>query len=130
MLHLTADGVIHVYLAGNNSARPSTSLGELRNDLRAMNSGKGIPSDVSRRGLARCAKGWSAIRAYFEATNHGYGHGWPILARPPSISTTACFLAIASIVIANREMQKPVASASSRFRSIRTLRSIGRLFGR
>ena len=58
----TADGVIHVYLAGNNSARPSTSLGELRNDLRAMNSGKGI-SDVQARAGELCGSGWSGYHS-------------------------------------------------------------------
>jgi oxazoline/thiazoline synthase len=49
----TPDGVIHVYLAGNNSARPSKTLGQLRNDLRAMNSGKGT-ADVQARASALC----------------------------------------------------------------------------
>jgi ribosomal protein S12 methylthiotransferase accessory factor len=47
------DGVLHVYLAGNNSARPSRSLGELRADLRNMNAGKGT-SDVQARASALC----------------------------------------------------------------------------
>jgi ribosomal protein S12 methylthiotransferase accessory factor len=49
----STDGVIHVYVAGNNSARPSTSLGEFRSDLRTMNSGKGT-SDVQSRAGALC----------------------------------------------------------------------------
>jgi ribosomal protein S12 methylthiotransferase accessory factor len=49
----TGDGVIHVYLAGSNSARPSTTLGQLRSDLRTMNSGKGT-SDVQARASALC----------------------------------------------------------------------------
>jgi ribosomal protein S12 methylthiotransferase accessory factor len=47
------DGVLHVYFAGNNSARPSRSLGELRADLRTMNAGKGT-SDVQARTSALC----------------------------------------------------------------------------
>jgi ribosomal protein S12 methylthiotransferase accessory factor len=47
------DGVLHVYFAGNNSARPCRSLGELRTDLRTMNSGKGT-SDVQARASALC----------------------------------------------------------------------------
>src|SRR5262249_46383501 len=45
------DGVLHVYFAGNNSARPSRSLGELRADLRTLNAGKGT-SDVQARASA------------------------------------------------------------------------------
>jgi ribosomal protein S12 methylthiotransferase accessory factor len=48
-----SDGVLHVYLAGNNSSRPSRSLGELRADLRTMNAGKGT-SDVQARASALC----------------------------------------------------------------------------
>jgi ribosomal protein S12 methylthiotransferase accessory factor len=47
------DGVLHVYFAGNNSARPYRSLGELRADLRTMNAGKGT-SDVQARASALC----------------------------------------------------------------------------
>jgi ribosomal protein S12 methylthiotransferase accessory factor len=46
-------GILHVYFAGNNSARPSTSLGQLRGDLRTMNAGKGT-SDVQARASALC----------------------------------------------------------------------------
>jgi ribosomal protein S12 methylthiotransferase accessory factor len=44
-------GVLHVYMAGSNSARPSRSLGQLRADLRTMNAGKGT-SDVQARASA------------------------------------------------------------------------------
>jgi ribosomal protein S12 methylthiotransferase accessory factor len=47
------DGVLHVYLAGSNSSRPSRTLGQLRNDLRTMNAGKGT-SDVQARASALC----------------------------------------------------------------------------
>jgi ribosomal protein S12 methylthiotransferase accessory factor len=47
------DGVLHVYLAGNNSARPSRTLGQLRSDLRTMNAGKGI-GDLQARASALC----------------------------------------------------------------------------
>jgi len=47
------DGVLHVYVAGNNSARPSRTLGQLRCDLRTMNAGKGT-SDVQARASALC----------------------------------------------------------------------------
>ena len=46
------DGVMHVYFAGSNSARPSKTLGQLR-DLRTMNAGKGT-SDVQARASALC----------------------------------------------------------------------------
>jgi ribosomal protein S12 methylthiotransferase accessory factor len=48
-----ADGVLHVYVAGNNSARPSRTLGQLRRDLRTMNSGKGT-GDVEAKTSALC----------------------------------------------------------------------------
>jgi ribosomal protein S12 methylthiotransferase accessory factor len=48
-----SDGVLHVYVAGNNSARPFRTLGQLRSDLRTMNAGKGT-SDVQARASALC----------------------------------------------------------------------------
>jgi ribosomal protein S12 methylthiotransferase accessory factor len=47
------DGVLHVYVAGSNSARPSPTLGQLRSDLRTMNSGKGT-GDLQARASALC----------------------------------------------------------------------------
>jgi ribosomal protein S12 methylthiotransferase accessory factor len=47
------DGVLHVYVAGSNSARPSRTLGQLRRDLRTMNSGKGT-GDTQARASALC----------------------------------------------------------------------------
>jgi ribosomal protein S12 methylthiotransferase accessory factor len=47
------EGILHVYVAGTNSSRPSRSLGELRADFRTMNSGKGT-SDVQARASALC----------------------------------------------------------------------------
>jgi bacteriocin biosynthesis cyclodehydratase domain-containing protein len=47
------EGVLHVYVAGNNSARSSKTLGQLRGDLRTMNAGKGT-SDVQARAGALC----------------------------------------------------------------------------
>jgi ribosomal protein S12 methylthiotransferase accessory factor len=47
------DGVLHVYVAGSNSARPSRTLGELRGDLRTMNAGKGT-GDLQARASALC----------------------------------------------------------------------------
>jgi ribosomal protein S12 methylthiotransferase accessory factor len=47
------DGVLHVYVAGSNSARPSRTLGQLRSDLRTMNAGKGT-SDAQARVSALC----------------------------------------------------------------------------
>ncbi len=35
------DGVLHVYVAGNNLARPHQNLAQLRGDLRSLNAGKG-----------------------------------------------------------------------------------------
>jgi hypothetical protein len=43
-----ADGVLHVYVAGHNMARPHHDLAELRGDLRNMSAGKGT-SDVQAR---------------------------------------------------------------------------------
>jgi ribosomal protein S12 methylthiotransferase accessory factor len=48
-----ANGVLHVYFAGDNSARPGRTIGELRADLRTMNAGKGT-SDVQARASALC----------------------------------------------------------------------------
>jgi ribosomal protein S12 methylthiotransferase accessory factor len=48
-----AGGVLHVYVAGSNSARPSRTLGQLRSDLRTMNAGKGT-GDVQARASALC----------------------------------------------------------------------------
>jgi ribosomal protein S12 methylthiotransferase accessory factor len=48
-----SDGILHVYFAGNNCARPARSLGQLRADLRTMNAGKGT-SDVQARASALC----------------------------------------------------------------------------
>jgi ribosomal protein S12 methylthiotransferase accessory factor len=47
------EGVLHVYVAGSNSARSSRNLGQLRGDLRTMNAGKGT-SDVQARASALC----------------------------------------------------------------------------
>jgi ribosomal protein S12 methylthiotransferase accessory factor len=47
------DGVLHVYVAGNNMARPHHDLARLRGDLRTLNAGKGI-SDVQARASALC----------------------------------------------------------------------------
>jgi bacteriocin biosynthesis cyclodehydratase domain-containing protein len=48
-----SDDVLHVYFAGNNRARPSRTLGQLRHDLRSLNAGKGT-SDVQARASALC----------------------------------------------------------------------------
>src|SRR5262249_7620256 len=47
------DGVLHVYVAGNNVARPYHNLAHLRGDLRTLNAGKGT-SDVQARAGALC----------------------------------------------------------------------------
>jgi ribosomal protein S12 methylthiotransferase accessory factor len=47
------DGVLHVYVAGNNVARPYHNLAHLRGDLRTLNAGKGT-SDVQARASALC----------------------------------------------------------------------------
>jgi bacteriocin biosynthesis cyclodehydratase domain-containing protein len=47
------DGVLHVYVAGNNMARPHRNLAELRGDLRSMSAGKGT-TDVQARASALC----------------------------------------------------------------------------
>jgi ribosomal protein S12 methylthiotransferase accessory factor len=48
-----SDGVLHVYVAGNNVARPYHNLAHLRSDLRTLNAGKGT-SDVQARASALC----------------------------------------------------------------------------
>ncbi len=48
-----ADGVLHVYVAGHNMARPHHGLAELRGDLRNMSAGKGT-SDVQARASGLC----------------------------------------------------------------------------
>jgi ribosomal protein S12 methylthiotransferase accessory factor len=47
------DGVLHVYVAGNNMARPYRNLAHLRGDLRSMSAGKGT-SDVQARASGLC----------------------------------------------------------------------------
>jgi ribosomal protein S12 methylthiotransferase accessory factor len=47
------DGVVHVYIAGNNMARPHQNLAQLRGDLRCMNAGKGT-SNVQARASGLC----------------------------------------------------------------------------
>src|SRR5262249_20780665 len=47
------DGVLHVYVAGNNLARPHRALARLRGDPRAPNAGKGT-SDAQARASALC----------------------------------------------------------------------------
>jgi ribosomal protein S12 methylthiotransferase accessory factor len=46
-------GVVHVYVAGNNLARPHPDLAHLREDLRHLNAGKGT-SDVQAKASALC----------------------------------------------------------------------------
>jgi ribosomal protein S12 methylthiotransferase accessory factor len=46
-------GVMHVYVAGKNMARPHQDFGRLREDLRSMSAGKGI-SDVQARASGLC----------------------------------------------------------------------------
>jgi ribosomal protein S12 methylthiotransferase accessory factor len=50
---IDGDGVVHVYVAGTNCARPSRTLGQLRSDLRTMNAGKGT-GDSQARASALC----------------------------------------------------------------------------
>jgi len=47
------DGVLHVYFAGANMARPHTSLAELRGDLRTMSAGKGT-TDAQAKASGLC----------------------------------------------------------------------------
>jgi ribosomal protein S12 methylthiotransferase accessory factor len=47
------DGVLHVYLAGNNMARPYRNLAHLRGDLRTMCAGKGT-TDAQARASGLC----------------------------------------------------------------------------
>jgi ribosomal protein S12 methylthiotransferase accessory factor len=48
-----SDGVLHVYIAGNNMARPYRDLAQLRGDLRNMSAGKGI-TDVQAQASGLC----------------------------------------------------------------------------
>jgi ribosomal protein S12 methylthiotransferase accessory factor len=50
---LDGAGVLHVYVAGNNVARPHHSLAHLRGDLRSMSAGKGA-SDAQARASGLC----------------------------------------------------------------------------
>jgi ribosomal protein S12 methylthiotransferase accessory factor len=50
---LEGDGVLHVYVAGNNMARPHQNLAQLRGDLRTLNAGKGT-SDAQARASGLC----------------------------------------------------------------------------
>jgi ribosomal protein S12 methylthiotransferase accessory factor len=47
------DSVLHVYLAGNNAARPHRDLARLRSDLRTLNAGKGT-TDVQAKASGLC----------------------------------------------------------------------------
>jgi ribosomal protein S12 methylthiotransferase accessory factor len=47
------DGVLHVYVAGNNVARPHHDLAHLRGDLRTLNAGKGT-TDAQARASGLC----------------------------------------------------------------------------
>jgi ribosomal protein S12 methylthiotransferase accessory factor len=47
------DGVLHVYVAGNNVARAHHDLAQLRGDLRTLNAGKGA-SDAQARASGLC----------------------------------------------------------------------------
>jgi ribosomal protein S12 methylthiotransferase accessory factor len=47
------DGVLHVYVAGNNMARPHKHLAHLRGDLRNMSAGKGT-TDVQAKASGLC----------------------------------------------------------------------------
>jgi ribosomal protein S12 methylthiotransferase accessory factor len=47
------NGILHVYVAGNNVARAHHDLAHLRSDLRALSAGKGT-SDVQARASALC----------------------------------------------------------------------------
>jgi ribosomal protein S12 methylthiotransferase accessory factor len=47
------DGVLHVYVAGNNVARSHHTLAQLRGDLRSLNAGKGA-SDAQARASGLC----------------------------------------------------------------------------
>jgi ribosomal protein S12 methylthiotransferase accessory factor len=50
---LAGDGVLHVYVAGNNMARPHQNIAQLRSDLRTLNAGKGT-SDAQARASGLC----------------------------------------------------------------------------
>jgi ribosomal protein S12 methylthiotransferase accessory factor len=50
---LAGDGVLHVYVAGNNMARAHHNLAHLRSDLRSLNAGKGT-SDAQARASGLC----------------------------------------------------------------------------
>ncbi len=50
---LGGDGVLHVYVAGNNMARAHHDLAHLRSDLRTLNAGKGT-SDTQARASGLC----------------------------------------------------------------------------
>jgi ribosomal protein S12 methylthiotransferase accessory factor len=49
----TVDGVLHVYLAGSNLARPQRNLAQLRGDLRQRSAGKGT-GEVQARASGLC----------------------------------------------------------------------------
>jgi ribosomal protein S12 methylthiotransferase accessory factor len=50
---VSPDGVLHVYVAGNNRARPHHDLARLRDDLRTLSGGKGT-NDVQARASGLC----------------------------------------------------------------------------
>jgi ribosomal protein S12 methylthiotransferase accessory factor len=57
-----SDGVLHVYFAGNNTARPHHDLAELRGDLRHMCAGKGVTEPQARAsGLCEGLERYSGV---------------------------------------------------------------------
>jgi bacteriocin biosynthesis cyclodehydratase domain-containing protein len=49
----TGEGILHVYVAGNNASRPHQNLAQIRGDLRTLNAGKGT-SDAQARASGLC----------------------------------------------------------------------------
>ncbi len=50
---LASEGVLHVYVAGNNMSRPHHNLAQLRGDLRSLSAGKGT-TDAQARASGLC----------------------------------------------------------------------------
>ena len=74
--HAVSDGVLHVYLAGNNMARSHHNLVHLRDDMRHMCAGKGVTASLASashgagRAMSRTAARekyrWSHIKPLLE----------------------------------------------------------------
>ena len=124
------DGVLHVYVAGSNLARPAPDARPAPRRPASDERRQGHRA-TCRPGPARCARDWSATPASSGATSRAAAARLRRAGRrrrPPS--TTACSSATRQYRDREALNAAPVASTSSRCRSTRRRRSSGRPPGR